>query len=629
MNTNSPAADGLVFLATDLSNPKSIIFSACSDIIQDVAKKIIQVVEGVENMNNFPSGVNFNNQFYCFYENSGSLYYNTYIGGSTWSSQSVPIPNVTLSCSPSAVEFTVNAVATLFVFYQSSSGNGELLYITSTDAVNWSQPTQVPACGLSASPSAVVFPVSGNQTLYIFYQGEGNAKEVYYSTSTDGVHWSQSIFLSTGLDCAASPSATVLNNVLYCFANPAAEGSNAALVYATSSNGSTWSGNNTVPGANISGSVSATTFEGKIYVFHEGADFNGQLWCSIFDGTNWSPDAQINNLSVTENTSMAVYNGQLYCFTQDYNNTGVVSYSVFIDEVWSWATRLNKVSMSNTPSAVVFSPNNTLYLFYKGPGNNLGLYYSILSGEGGWSESQSYAAGTNAQMWDSPSAIQYGNSIYIFHQGRSEDGELWYSIWNPSQGGGGWSQDKNVPNIGMSYSPCPVVWDNNIYVFVSGSGYSSQMWYTWSSDGGSSWQGNVPANGVNMSYAPAAVVYTVNGSQTLYIFYQGGSNDGALWYVTSTNPSNSQGWSSPIKIPGVSIAQSPSVAVVNGSSGSQIYVSYQGAGANSGQFYYITSSDGHTWSGPTQVTSPNPQFSGSPVAAIALIPDALAVPFLQ
>jgi hypothetical protein len=45
------------------------------------------------------------------------------------------------------------------------------------------------------------------------------------------------------------------------------------------------------------------------------------------------------------------------------------------------------------------------------------------------------------------------------------------------------SQNIRIPNIGLSYSPAPAVFQDKLYVIHQGSGENGQIWYVTSRDG--------------------------------------------------------------------------------------------------------------------------------------------------
>ena len=106
-------------------------------------------------------------------------------------------------------------------------------------------------------------------------------------------------------------------------------------------------------------------------------------------------------------------------------------------------------------------------------------------------------------MSESPSAVVYNNLLYVFHQGQSDNGQLWYTYYD----GANWSLDTPTPGVNMSSSPSAVLWQGGIAVFHQGHEYAD-LWYTYSPDG-KQWGGDTPWSGGSllMTEAPGCVVF--------------------------------------------------------------------------------------------------------------------------
>ena len=123
---------------------------------------------------------------------------------------------------------------------------------------------------------------------------------------------------------------------------------------------------------------------------------------------------------------------------------------------------------------------------------------------------------------------------------------------------------QTVPDTGMSLLPCPVVYQDKLYVFHQGLGTNGSMRYNVLD--GKSWQGELQVPGVVMSEAPAVAVL----NRKLYCFYQGGGNDGTLWW----SGYDGKKWEKSVKVEGVGLSLSPSAVTV----GSDIWVFHRGGG---------------------------------------------------
>lgn len=57
---------------------------------------------------------------------------------------------------------------------------------------------------------------------------------------------------------------------------------------------------------------------------------------------------------------------------------------------------------------------------------------------------------SNASLSCSPAPVVFQDTLYLFHQGSGDNGQIWY--FQSTDGGNSWSPDQRVSNHGMSYS---------------------------------------------------------------------------------------------------------------------------------------------------------------------------------
>jgi hypothetical protein len=75
-----------------------------------------------------------------------------------------------------------------------------------------------------------------------------------------------------------------------------------------SADGATWTGDAPVPNTGLTFGPSAVTYDGKLYVFHNGQD--GQwLWVNVFDGATWTGDAPVPNTGLSFAPGAVVWGG--------------------------------------------------------------------------------------------------------------------------------------------------------------------------------------------------------------------------------------------------------------------------------------------------------------------------------
>jgi hypothetical protein len=211
-----------------------------------------------------------------------------------------------MSNSPAAVLFNNNT----YVFYQGYNGNGQLWYSVFSGSTCTTVTTQVPNVSMSQSPTAVVF----NSTLYVFYQQGGSNQTLGYCYTTDGSTWTvgstTNNLSGSNYTPAISPSAVVFNNTIYIFFSVGGAGSiqSGQFSYCTF-NGTNWSSLSTPSlgnpidsdEANMTDSPSAVVMNGQLYVFLANPQNQSQLWYTVSsNGKNWSSIAVVGSTSVTQ-----------------------------------------------------------------------------------------------------------------------------------------------------------------------------------------------------------------------------------------------------------------------------------------------------------------------------------------
>lgn len=550
----------------------------------------------------------------------GQVYY-LYYNGTAWSADNELLP-VSLSNSPAPVVYN----GELYNFMQDKNTAGQLWY-TGSDGNNWSLMNQVNGASMSYAPACVVF----NNQLYAFYNGPSQNGKLFYSLCTTNWDWSTSTI--NPIELSDSPSAIYFNNYLVClFQN---NGILFCTVYDATKNA--WSQPFPLP-ATVIGTPSAVAYtppgatSAQLYIFYQAAADNGVvggLWYITGDPTTgtYTAATQVTGVTMLGSPSAVVFtpsgaaSPQLYVF---YQSAGACDYSVFNGA--SWTSGSTGVEMAESPSAVVFTPpgatTSSLYVFYQG--NSGGWLYSTVFNGSSWANNTTEHGGITG----SPSAAIFNNSIYVFHQGQSNTGDLWYNVFN----GTAWAGDTEVSGGAvMSNSPSGVAVGTQLYVFYEGLNENEQLWYNvmsasgtwagqtqvvpWSSDsspclvcynnvqycffetngqlcycinsGGTDfWTTQMLVPGVTLSGTPSAAYY----GGLVYIFYQNAAG-GQLWYVTYNNSTSS--WSAPIQLLGVNITQSPSAVVFE----NELYVFYS-SGTETASTIYYSVFNGTGWAAP-------------------------------
>lgn len=148
----------------------------------------------------------------------------------------------------------------------------------------------------------------------------------------------------------------------------------------------------------------------------------------------------------------------------------------------------------------------------------------------------------------SPAAAVFNNRIYVVHQGRGNDGRLWYTTFD----GAHWTADTPLPAAGargIKGSPTVAVYNNHLYIAYRGQ--DDRLCLAWLNAQGLF---GVDSPGFGLSYSPAMVVYR----DRLFIVYQGRDDDAGKLLWTTTNAST---WDTPQTIGSIRVTGSPAVTV--------------------------------------------------------------------
>lgn len=568
----------------------------------------------------------------CAYTSDGTLYAAFAIGGNYF-----VIVNLLTIGGPGSLELSTSASAQpavvvfndqpLVASFGSASGDAwSLVYVNvSTSASDYAelnivpgmQATRVPALtvtatssssqplGLAQSPSAVVY---GGQ-LYAFYQGSASGAPLCGAYDSEN-QWA-TVAQLPDVGITGSPSAAVLDDDLYVFFQPSAtSGQLACTVY----DGSSWSPDSPVAGVDMTGSPAAVAFDSLLYVFFQGAGSDaGALGYCTWDGTAWSSVLGVPSAAPGGSPSASVFDGTLYVFYEG-TTSGQCWYIGFDGTHWSSPVQVTNVSLWGTPSGVVYTPQGQsaaqLFLAHQqapasGQTSPSGdLYYCPCTAGG--TQTNTALAHTAGSATGAPSAVVVNGIPYVFFNNLNS-GPLMFTTYTQESG---WVADV-VPGVSnMAGSPTAQLFDSELYVFYTNGG---ELWYTKTSDPSDSagWPAG-PTEVVPPPYPSGQAVVLANGdiaittfNGRIYAFYQGSGNQCGL-YSTSFDGSS---WSTQIQIleNEVYVWGSPAAFVYQGT----LYLLYEGAVQDSdllayhfqasGDYFYLTSTDGSKWSAPTQV----------------------------
>lgn len=298
--------------------------------------------------------------------------------------------------------------------------------------------------GLSGSPAVAVF----NDTLYCVYEGPNNNGFLYYTTF-DGQNWSKSTL--TAVRTSGSPALAVFKDKLYCVHEGYGEDGWLHYFYFDKQgrrsvdeplpNHGTTTTNRRYPCASLA--VLEGVFEDKLYCVHEGKGGGaGWLFYTTFDGETWSEDKPLsgekgtNKHGTTGGGSLVAIGESLICLHEGKNTPGEMWYTVFTQPpgsggIYGWTPdeqltipyEGTRVQITTTGSPGLIEVGGLLYWIHEGRGNDGHIWYydrekgneRVLTSDG--SDSRIGTTGT-------PAIVYYKNQFYILNQGKGNSGEL-------------------------------------------------------------------------------------------------------------------------------------------------------------------------------------------------------------
>lgn len=293
--------------------------------------------------------------------------------------------------------------------------------------------------------------------------------------------------------------------------------------------------------------------------------------------------APIGGAKYGSSNSYSTLNGylcELYFYTRKITDEEV---STLANQNWGQDGALNtwvgdehvpNTGMSASPSATVF--NDQVYCFHQGGSNNGELWFNTYDGME-WSGDTRVA---NTTIFGSPAVAEFQGKLYCFYQASENDYNVNYKTFDGTQ----WSIPSIVPNT-KSSGTCLVIYDGILYCIHQGHSNNSSLWYN--TFDGNSWSGDVQVANTGVSCSPSAMVY----DGKIYCFHQGHSNNGSLWY----NVFDGTGWSGDVHVTSTGMSSSPSAMLFEG----KIYCFHEGHSSNNQLWFNVF--NGSEWLGDEMV----------------------------
>lgn len=368
--------------------------------------------------------------------------------------------------APSVLDLATEAYPSLFQQVLPAS-NGQtfpnILYIDNVQSFD-----------IAALAMAVNTKASWNSA-YMFYKGSGPDTFIYVAHSpdsnlADGSAWGATP-LNPGINTSDAPAAVSFNGSPYVFYKGSGGDSRIYVAQPPTGsdilNGPAWSANPLNPAINTSTAPAVAAFNGALYMLYKGSGGDTNVYIgrstanTVGDGSSWSANRLNPAINTSAAPAVATLNQQLYMlYKGSGGDTNIYIASstggdIFDGSTWS-ATRLNPaINTSVAPGIVVF--NGTLYMFYKGSGNDTNIYIAkstggnILDGNT-WSATR-LNVGINTVA--APRPVVVGSSLYLFYMGSGGDTKIW--VAQPSGddlfNGDAWQTQPLNPGINTSTAP--------------------------------------------------------------------------------------------------------------------------------------------------------------------------------
>jgi hypothetical protein len=270
------------------------------------------------------------------------------------------------------------------------------------------------------SPSAVVF----DNKIYVFYQGQ-HENRLWYTVYEDvgGNQWKwRKDHTEDCMRLNASPSAVVFKDKIYVFH----QGTDGRMWYNSMNPRDgpwgKWGSDREVKNVGMSASPSAAVYDGKIHVAHQGYNLNGTTFAFTFDGDQgFSKDKEIDGAKCSQSPALVLYQDRLLCFHQGPGHDGTLHSAEYNkkESIFDNRKMISNMALNYAPSAI--EADGKLYVFHKAHGAGFRLWCNRYDGKD-WSGEVEFS---DVEMENSPNAIVFGNSIWVFHQGGSGLRQIW------------------------------------------------------------------------------------------------------------------------------------------------------------------------------------------------------------
>lgn len=282
---------------------------------------------------------------------------------------------------------------------------------------------------------------SGEYSLQMRVAGQGVAA-VYQGRGNDGTIWmtlrqsSQWVaHLRVPGGCSVTPSPVMYGGKLWIFYQGMGD---CRELWFTTFDGSSFSSSQQVPDVRLKGAPCAAVIDGRLTVWVQGTSRSVDLWCiTLADPARmtWRSDLIPTANGIWNDPAVvplpdSLGGGAWVFYDRAMDNLGGRGSSGRIVrlDTKSGVTEDVSVSASGSPGAVMF--NSSVYLFHEGKGGDCRLWSTKLiptdNGKGATRGGGPGRVEAPMRMSAVPAPVVDGGRLYVFTEGPGDNGELWF-----------------------------------------------------------------------------------------------------------------------------------------------------------------------------------------------------------
>jgi hypothetical protein len=197
------------------------------------------------------------------------------------------------------------------------------------------------------------------------------------------------------------------------------------------------------------------------------------------EGTTWTSQSVIPGASSDCGPSIAAIGNWIYvAWKEAHSTTIMVSIYNYLGEEWSTPEAVAGVGTSHTPALATYGTN--VYMAWKGELDDVGMYWAVHS-DGTWTPQQSVPGvgtshGPSLAVWND-FQDHTSESVYMAWKGEGNDPGIYYSMLKAPSPTSAWLPQAAASGVGTSVGPAIHGWNDGVYAVWKGEGGGTQLWW--------------------------------------------------------------------------------------------------------------------------------------------------------